>query len=84
MPWSETSPMDERARFALDAFSECFTMTELFERYGISRRTGYKWIERYRRGRSRLRGGSQLIPTELGSIRISPCAVVLCQLHRIR
>lgn len=50
MPWSETSPMDERARFVLGAFSDCFTMTELCERYGISRKTGYKWIERYRGG----------------------------------
>jgi transposase InsO family protein len=50
MPWSDTSPMDERARFVLDAFSDCFTMTELCERYGISRKTGYKWIERYKGG----------------------------------
>lgn len=50
MPWSETSPMDERARFVLDAFSDCFTMTALCERYGISRKTGYKWIKRYRGG----------------------------------
>jgi len=42
--------MDERARFVLDAFSDCFTMTELCERYGISRKTGYKWIERYKGG----------------------------------
>lgn len=39
MPWSATSPMDERVRFVLDAFSACFTMTELCERYGISRKT---------------------------------------------
>ncbi len=50
MPWSETCRMDERARFVRDAFSECFTMTELCERYGISRKTAYKWIERYQDG----------------------------------
>ena len=41
MLWSETSPMDERARFVLDAFSDCFQMTELCERYGISRSVTY-------------------------------------------
>jgi transposase InsO family protein len=50
MPWSETSPMDERSRFVVDALSDCFTMTELCERYGVSRKTGYKWLERYRGG----------------------------------
>lgn len=50
MPWSATCPMDERARFVRDAFSDCFTMTELCERYGISRKTGYKWIKRNQAG----------------------------------
>ena len=47
MPWSETSPMQERARFIDDLESNLYTMTELCERYGISRKTGYKWAERY-------------------------------------
>jgi putative transposase len=50
MPWSETSPMEERARFVLEALERRFTMTELCYRYGISRKTGYKWLERYRGG----------------------------------
>lgn len=50
MPWSETCPMDERARFVRDAFSDCFTMTELCARYGISRKTGYKWLKRFQGG----------------------------------
>jgi transposase InsO family protein len=50
MPWSETSPMEERARFVLEALERRFTMTELCYRYGISRKTGYKWLERYQGG----------------------------------
>lgn len=50
MPWSGTSLMDQRARFAAEAASGLFSMTELCERYGISRKTGYKWAERYDRG----------------------------------
>jgi putative transposase len=39
--------MKERAQFVLDALQGHFTMTELCFRYGVSRKTGYKWIERY-------------------------------------
>ena len=47
MAWSETSCMEQRARFVLDALQGVFTMTELCYRYGVSRKTGYKWINRY-------------------------------------
>ena len=47
MPWSETNPMKERLRFVDDLESTLYTMTELSERYSISRKTGYKWMERY-------------------------------------
>ena len=47
MPWLETAPVDERIQFIQDALSDRFTMSELCARYGISRRIGYKWLERY-------------------------------------
>jgi transposase InsO family protein len=47
MPWRETSPMEERLRFVEECATEWFTMTELAAQYGISRKTGYKWLERY-------------------------------------
>ena len=47
MPWSETNPMQQRAQFVLDALKGHFSMTELCERYEVSRKTGYKWVERY-------------------------------------
>lgn len=47
MPWLETDPVKERKRFILEAESGQFTHTELCERHGISRKTGYKWLERY-------------------------------------
>ena len=43
MPWKESDAMDERLQFVTDALSDRFTMTELCERYGVSRRIGYKW-----------------------------------------
>ena len=39
--------MDERVRFVGDAQRDYFSFTELCERYGISRKTGYKWLDRY-------------------------------------
>jgi len=48
MPWSETCAMDERVRFVGEALGGEETMTELCASYGISRKTGYKWLERYR------------------------------------
>jgi transposase InsO family protein len=47
MPWRETSPMDQRLDFIRDWQTELFTMTELAAQYGISRKTGYKWLDRY-------------------------------------
>jgi transposase InsO family protein len=40
--------MDERVGFIADQRTGFWTMTELCERYEISRKTGYKWLERYR------------------------------------
>ena len=47
MPWAETEPMKERMRFVAEAERGLYSMTELCGRYGISRRTGYKWLARY-------------------------------------
>lgn len=47
MPWLETAPMDERLRFIADSQRDLYPMTELCARYGISRKTGYKWLTRY-------------------------------------
>ncbi|WP_456428970.1 helix-turn-helix domain-containing protein [Rhodocaloribacter sp.] len=50
MPWKQTQPMSERAKFVLEAEEGIFSMTELCQRFGISRKTGYKWLGRYREG----------------------------------
>lgn len=47
MPWLETDVIKERTRFVVDYESELFSMTELCERYGISRQTGYQLWARY-------------------------------------
>jgi len=47
MPWTETAPMKERMRFVTDVERGLYSMMELCERYGVSRKTGYKWLARY-------------------------------------
>jgi putative transposase len=51
MPWSQTSPMQQKTLFIADHLRGNRSITELCIEYRISRKTGYKWIDRYiRRG----------------------------------
>ena len=47
MPWSETSTVDQKRLFVADYQRDSFAMAELCRRYGVSRPTGYKWIQRF-------------------------------------
>lgn len=47
MPWSQTSPMDQKTQFIADYLRHSLSVEELCELYGISRKTGYKWVNRY-------------------------------------
>lgn len=60
----ETNVLDQRIQFVRDFESGQWSMTELCERYRVTRPTGYKWIARHREGgeaglidRSRAPGG---------------------------
>jgi len=46
MPWMETNPKNQRQHFYRDYASGQWSMSELCDRYQISRPTGYKWIDR--------------------------------------
>lgn len=47
MVWRETGIMDERNAFIDEWLKDRLTVTELCEQFGISRKTGYKWLGRY-------------------------------------
>ena len=47
MPWQERSLVDSRVRFAVEWEKDEIPFAELCRRYGISRKTGYKWIDRF-------------------------------------
>ena len=47
MPWKVSDVVDERTRFVLDHERGLWTMADLCRQYGIARKTGYIWVERY-------------------------------------
>ena len=47
MPWKETCPMDERLKFIADYLKDEWNLSDLCQYYGISRKSGYKWLARY-------------------------------------
>ncbi len=60
MPWKVTEPMCERAKFVALHDEGLFSMSELCQRLGVSRRTGYKWLARFEQdGLDGLRGQSR-------------------------
>lgn len=50
MPWLETAPVEQRQQFIEDYQQGFYSMSELCARYGISRKTGDKWLERFADG----------------------------------
>lgn len=47
MPWRDSSPMDLKTQFIADYLRQTLSVAELCYHYNISRKTGYKWIDRY-------------------------------------
>jgi len=51
MPWKPTTTVQQtRAEFVCDHRLGAFSFTDLCRQYGISRKTGYKWVKRYEEG----------------------------------
>lgn len=47
MPWNEVTVMSLRKEFIMFALAEGSNISELCRRFDISRKTGYKWIQRF-------------------------------------
>lgn len=48
MPWKESSPMSERLRFIQACLDRSEPLVEICTRFGISEKTGHKWLARFR------------------------------------
>jgi putative transposase len=69
MSWKETCAMKERMHFVSDLLRAERRMSELCDIYGISRKTGYKWRDRFATG-----GAAALVDRS---------HAVLCQPHAV-
>ena len=47
MSWKEVNPMQQKVLFIADYLRQVASLSELCRQYGISRKTGYKWIQRF-------------------------------------
>ena len=47
MPWKEVDAMEQRIQFIQDWLKQTHRVIDLCALYGISRKSGYKWIDRY-------------------------------------
>jgi putative transposase len=47
LPWKVTSPMKERERLIQARLTGRYTVTELADDFGVSRKTAHKWLRRY-------------------------------------
>ena len=48
MGWKGVTVMDQRIRFISEYLTNYFSLKELCQQFEISRKTGYKWIGRYK------------------------------------
>jgi putative transposase len=61
MPWKRSDPVTERMRFVALVKEGTYQMTELCERFGVSRQTGYDTLNRYaEKGVDGLKDGSHV------------------------
>ena len=49
MPWRGVTVSEQRQRFLEDYQLNYYSVTALAERFGISRTTAYKWINRFKK-----------------------------------
>jgi putative transposase len=64
MGWMETSAVDERMRFVMMVERQEETFAAVCRRFGVSRRTGYKWLARHQAlgVECRFRGKPPVVP----------------------
>jgi transposase len=48
MPWKESRIVDQRLQFLSSYQKEEMSVSELCREFGVSRPTGYRWINRYK------------------------------------
>ncbi len=81
MPWRETEVVKFREEFVLKALGNVMPFTQLCTEYDVSRKTGYKWMDRFKQG------GLPALYDQSRKPRSSPDALdesIVCELIRIK
>jgi transposase InsO family protein len=83
MPWKEVEPMEEKLKFVMLAQTGRFTVSELCEQFGISRKSGHKYLSRYSAmGRAGLTENSRRPKASPGSTDESVQRLILSERRR--
>ena len=75
MPWLETDVQEQRMQFIVEATRASANVSAVCRAYGISRKTGYRWLKRYREAQS-LTGLAERSRRPRVSPRQTPAALV--------
>jgi len=84
MVWKETCAMEERIRFVDAVVENTETFAALCRRFGVSRKTGYKWLARYQaEGAEGLKDQSRapLHPAQAMTTRIAELCLAVRRAH---
>ncbi len=81
MAWKRVEPMEERCRFVLLAREPRSNISQLCRQFGVSRKTGYKWLERFEH--EGLRGLEERSQRPLSCPR-KICGEIVCEIVSIR
>ncbi len=73
MPWSEIKAEEQRKLFVDEWLAKDATVTQLCDRFGVSRQTGHKWIRRFKEDGQRGLGSRSRAP--LSHPNAAPAAV---------
>lgn len=82
MPWHRTEPVHERMRLFLAHSEGVYSMTELCQSHGISRKTGYKWLGRFQAGGPEALGDRSRAPKRTPHAVSEPVAELLLKARR--
>jgi putative transposase len=74
--------MEQRERFVRDHRLALYTMAELSVRYGISRKTGYKWLDRFDQGGRDGLGDRSRAPRRCPHTISDEVATLICEARR--
>ena len=82
MPWRETTSLHQRLLFIADAARATEDFSTLCRRFGVSRKTGYKWLARYGAGGPGALAARSPRPQHSPTATAAAAQAALCTLRR--